>query len=275
MRNQDRRSSSFVERTLRHLLLASEYAAGAEAIAGAGGALQGVDPRVKVAGILALIVAAASSRHAGAVAAVFAAAFELALLSRIPIRRLAVWVWMPVLFFTGVIALPAIFLTPGRTAFAVSGLVVTRQGIRTAELLLSRAETAATLAALLVLTTPWPRVLRALRALRCPAVAVVILGMTCRYIFVMLQTALDMLESRKSRTVGILLPADGRRLAASSAGVLLSKSMALGNDVHLAMQSRGFRGEIHLLDDFRAHPADWFWLTGFCAFAAAAVWWRA
>ena len=80
-------------------------------------------------------------------------------------------------------------------------------------------------------------------------ILVAILGMTYRYIFVILQTALEMLESRKSRTVGVLPPADGRRLAASSVGVLLSKSVALSSDVHMAMLSRGFRGEIHLLDE--------------------------
>ena len=71
---------------------------------------------------------------------------------------------------------------------------------------LSRAETAATLSALLVLTTPWPWVLKALRTFRCPMVLVAILGMTYRYIFVILQTAFEMFESRKSRTVGVLEP---------------------------------------------------------------------
>jgi energy-coupling factor transporter transmembrane protein EcfT len=124
-------------------------------------------------------------------------------------------------------------------------------GIRSAAFLISRAETAATLSTLLVLTTPWPRILRALRGFRAPAVIVVILGMTTRYIFLILQTAVEMLESRKSRTVGVLPPADRRRLAASSVGVLLSKSVALSSEVHAAMLSRGFRGEIRLLDEAR------------------------
>ena len=40
-------------------------------------------------------------------------------------------------------------------------------------------------------------------------VVVVILGMTYRYIFVILQTAFEMFESRKSRTVGVLDPPRG------------------------------------------------------------------
>jgi energy-coupling factor transporter transmembrane protein EcfT len=104
-------------------------------------------------------------------------------------------------------------------------------------------------------------------------VLVAILGMTYRYIFVILQTALDMFESRRSRTVGDFTPAESRRLAASAAGVLLSKSFQLSGDVHLAMRSRGFRGEVHLLQDFRAKASDWGWLAGFAFLALAALWW--
>ena len=50
--------------------------------------------------------------------------------------------------------------------------------------------------------------------------------MTYRYMFLFLATARDMFESRESRIVGVLQPADRRRLAAASAGVLLGKTPA-------------------------------------------------
>ena len=265
--------AGFIERTLAGMLAASEYAASAEQLASAGGALQRVDPRVKVAGMMALVAAAAASRRQPAVDALFAVALLLAACSRIRLARLAAWVWAPVLFFTGTIALPAVFLTPGAALLSWGPLSVRSAGLVSAALLLARAETCATLAALLVLTTPWPWVLKALRVFRCPAVLVAILGMTYRYIFVILETALDMFESRKSRTVGVLEPAARRRLAAASAGVLLSKSLQLSGDVHLAMQARGFRGEVYVLDEFQARAADWWWSGGFAAATAAALWW--
>ena len=253
---------SFIERTISSLLSASQYAAGAEdlAVSLSSGALQAVDPRVKVAGLFTLILVVVASRRLEAIAALFVCAVLLALASRVQLRKLAALVWLPVLFFTGTIAAPALFLTPGQ------------QGLRAAAFLVSRAETAATLSALLVLTTPWPWVMKALRTFRCPAVFVVILGMTYRYLFVILETALDMFESRQSRTVGVLEPADRRRLSAATAGVLLSKSLQLSSEVHLAMQSRGFRGEIHIMRDFRAKTADWCWLGGFASIAGAAAW---
>jgi len=271
-------SSRFIERTLTGFLKASEYASGAEQMAAAGGVLQRVDPRVKVAGLLGLIVAVAAARQLKIIAALLGFALFFAVLSKLPVLKLAAWVWMPILAVTGLIALPAIVLTPGRAIASAGAAAITEQGLRTAAFLLLRTETAATLSALLVLTTPWPWVLKALRSLRCPAVVVAILAMAYRYIFVILQMALDILESRRSRTVGVLSAAEGRRSAASAAGVLLSKSVQMSGEVHLAMQARGYRGDIHILSDFRAKSTDWLWLAGFTALAAVAIssplWWR-
>ena len=61
-------------------------------------------------------------------------------------------------------------------------------------------------------------------------------------------------------------------MAISSAGVLLSKSYRLSGEVYLAMQSRGFRGEVYVLDDFHMRGRDWMALAAFTALAAAAVW---
>ena len=59
-----------------------------------------------------------------------------------------------------------------------------------------------------------------------------------------------MFESRRSRLVGELSGPDRRRIAVNSIGVLLNKTFVLSSDVYLAMQSRGYRGEVYLLDDF-------------------------
>lgn len=42
-------------------------------------------------------------------------------------------------------------------------------------------------------------------------------------------------------------------MAIATAGVLLEKAAALGDEVHLAMLSRGYRGEVRLLDEFVWH----------------------
>jgi len=198
----------------------------------------------------------------------------LAALSHIPMRLLALRVWLAVLTFTGVIALPAAFLTPGAIVSRLPLLDwgITEQGLRSAAFLILRGETAATFAALLILTTLWTHLLHAVRYFRAPVVIVAILGMTYRYMFLFLETARDMFESRESRMVGVLEPADRRRLAAASAGVLLSKTMQMSGEVHLAMQSRGFRGEIRLLDERPIGTGNWVRMAIFTSAAILAAW---
>jgi cobalt ECF transporter T component CbiQ len=269
-----RRRKSFVERTIIGLAEAMEQSLYAEELARADGLLQRIDPRVKVVGMLALLVAAALSRNILVILGLFVVALVIARLSLVPLRTLVGRVWVPALLFTGVLALPAIFITPGQmiARLPLLGWAITAQGISGATYLITRVETAATFSLLLILCTPWTAVLKALRVLRVPVVGVVILGMTYRYIFLMLQIARDMFESRQSRMVGRLAGPDQRRLAGASVGVLLSKSFQLSNDIYMAMQSRGFRGEVYTLDEFIMRRRDWLSLAGFALVASTAMW---
>jgi cobalt/nickel transport system permease protein len=263
---------NFIERTVGGFLEALERALYAEELARAPGLLQRLDPRLKLFGILALIVAAAVARNLWVIGASFGFALLLSALSRVPPGFLARRVWIPVFLFTGVIAAPALFLVPGQSVWNLPWLhwPVTVQGIRSACYLLSRVETAATLSVLTIVCTPWSHVLKALRVFRVPVVCVVILGMTYRYIFLLLHTAHDMFESRRSRLVGRLPGAERRRIATASVGVLMSKSLQLSDDVYSAMQSRGFQGEAHVLHDFHAGAADWIILAVLLAVASGA-----
>jgi cobalt ECF transporter T component CbiQ len=263
---------NFLERTLASFLNAVEHALDAEDLAKADGLLQRLDPRIKVIGILTLIIAAATAHKLWVIGAVFAIALSLAVSSRVSPLLLAKRVWIPVLLFTGIIALPAPFVIPGRVVWRLPelGWPMTAQGLLSARYLVTRVETAATLSVLLILSTPWTRVLKALRVLRVPVVLVVILGMAYRYIFLLLESARDMLESRRSRMVGELKGSDHRRLAAASVGVLMSKTLQLSGDVYSAMLARGFHGEVYMLDDFHTAALDWMMLAVFAVLAAGA-----
>src|SRR5262249_46777740 len=185
------RRGAFIARSIACMIGVLEYTAAAEATASKPGLLQGLDPRVKVAGLLGLLVSSALSRRLSVVLGVFGVALILALLSRISWRALAKRGWAGALLFSGPVALPAGFLTPGRIIFRLPlfDWPVTSQGMTGAALLIARVVTAVTLTLLLILSTPWPRVLKALRALGAPVVLVVVLGMTYRYIFLLLAAA--------------------------------------------------------------------------------------
>jgi len=263
---------TFVERTLRKLAETMEHAGRAEASATGTGFLQRIDPRAKLGGLLLLIVAAVASHRIAVTGAIFATALLLAAVSGKTVLRTIAALWGGILFFTGAIVFPSLFTTPGATLWIVPWLhwKATATGLHSAVHLIVRAETTATLATLMVLTTPWPHLLKALRVLRVPAIVVAILSMTHRYIFLMLQLAQDYFEARRVRMVGNLDDTQRRRMAVSGVAVLLSKSLQLASEVYEAMLARGFRGTVYTLDEFRMKTLDWWTLAGFVLLATIA-----
>ena len=143
---------TFLESTLQGFARALAKALQSEHGATQPGLLQQLDPRVRVIGIFALVISMILCRRIEAIAAIFVIAVALAVASRVSLGSLAKRVWLVVLGFSGVIALPALFLTPGEPLFTAPGLhlSISAQGLRTAELLILRAETAATLTTVLL-----------------------------------------------------------------------------------------------------------------------------
>jgi len=270
---QPHKRRGVIERTLADITNTLEQSLFAEEIARRRGLLQALDPRVKVVSIILLLIAVSLSRSLAVIVGLYFITLVLAWLSSVPMGFFVKRVWLFMPFFTGIIAIPAFFITPGPPlVYLPLGLVITRTGALTALFLLLRVSTSVSLAVLLVLTTPWNSVLKALGVLHVPDVFVLILGMTFRYIYLLLHTTNDMLLSRKSRIVGQLNGADERRLIAASAGTLLSKSLHLSGEVYLAMQSRGFQDYPRTMDTFKMRMGDWAWGAAMVLIAGLAIW---
>ena len=265
-----------VERTLEELLRVAERSLHAEETARRGGLLQALDARAKWVGLGGLVLAAGLARSFAVLAALFGLALFLALLSRLRWRELALRAWLPALLFTGLVAGPALFLTPGPALAGFAGLPaalgVSATGARAVGFLLLRVETITSFTLLLVLTTQWARLLAALRGLRVPATVVVILGMTYRFLFLLLKSAHDLFLARRSRSVGRLAPRESRLLFARTTGVLLSRTVATSQQVYLAMISRGYSGDVRLLEPLAMKGRDWLAASASFALAGAAIW---
>ncbi len=231
------RRRHILENTLHGIAETLERGLFAEEISLRRGLLQGLDARVKVLATLALLVGVSLSHSLWVILGLYLLTVGLALASSIPAGFFIRRVWLALPFFTGVLVLPALFITPGPVLLHLPlGLVITRTGVTTALFLLLRVSTSLSLAMLLILSTPWNTVLSALGVLHIPDIFILILGMTYRYIYLLLHTANDMFMSRKSRTVGRLTDAEARKTLASVSATLLSKSLNLSSEVYLAMQ---------------------------------------
>ena len=259
----------FLERSIGQFVEAVERANRAETLSAGNGLLQRLSPQGKLFSVLLLVCGVVAARNLSLIAAVLALSVCVAIASNIQISFLARFVWMGVIGLSGLIAIPALFLTPGLVLFRlpIVGWPVSDHGLHLTALLLLRTETSATLLVLLVLSTPWMELLRSLRVLRVPSVLVALTGMTYRYVFLLLDLSLEMFESRRSRTVARLGGPERRKMIAAAAGVLLNKSAAMSEEVFDAMQARGYRGEVYLLDAAPFQAADW--IAGSVAAAGA------
>jgi cobalt/nickel transport system permease protein len=265
--------SSFLEKTVASFHSFSERTLLAEETADRSGPLQRMDPRVKVAGFAAWILAAVALHKLEFSVALLTASILLALWTCSAARAAFVRVWLGVLAFTGSVALPALFLTPGEqiTSLPLVDWSISGPGFTAAAFLILRAETTATLLLILVLTTPWQRLLRAFRLFRVPVTVVAILEMTYRYVFVFLRMAQNMFEARRARLLAPLDEETQRTSAAAISAALLGRTFSLSSEVHSAMQARGFRGDIRLLDDLAMRRADWLQLAAMFTLAVLAV----
>ena len=263
----------FIERTLVDINDSLEQSIFAEKIAHQEGLLQSLDPRLKILALGLLLFAASLSHQLLVIVGLYLFTLILAVFSAVPLGFFIKRVWVFVLLFTGIVALPALFITPGQPIASLPlGITITHTGVTSALFLIMRVSTSVSLGVLFILTTPWNNVLKAMGVLHVPDVIVLVLGMTYRYIHLLLHTANDMFLSRKSRILGRMHPSDERRLLAATTGTLLGKSLQLSSEVYLAMESRGYRGYPRTMDRFRMRRADWVAALVVFLITSLAVW---
>lgn len=265
--------SQFIERALTDINQTLEQSLYAETIARHTGLLQSIDARVKMIGLLACLLSVNLSHSAWVIVALYLISLILAITSHIPLGNLIKRVWLVVALFTLVIALPALFITPGPALVTFPwGWVITRTGAMSSLFLILRAGTSVSFAVIFVLTTSWHNILKAMGVMRVPDVIILAFEMTYRYIHLLLHAATDMFLSRKSRVLRRLGSDEERHLVAATSGVLLGKSIHLSEEIYLAMQSRGYRNYPHTMQPFKLRKRDWAAIIILIIGMVAAIW---
>ena len=209
----------------------------------ARGLLQAVDPRFKIVAFAALILSCSLTRSFLVLACLYALATLLAYLSKIAVGDFTKRIWVFVPLFTTFIAIPALFLTPGTRIASLGPLAITSEGSRAALMLVLRVSASVSFSVLLVLTTPWHRVLDALGSLRLPGIVVSLLSLSYRYLLLLLRTLSELFLARRSRVIATLPFRQEAAFISRSTGYLFLKSLHLAEGVHMAMVSRGWEEE--------------------------------
>ncbi len=259
--------SRFVARTLAEIPRFMREVVLAERTARRPGYLQGLDARAKLISIVGLVVAAAFLHHAASLWLVGAFAVLAAGLSRIGIGALfrRVWWFLPGVFV--IVAVPAVFnvITPGEPLVRIAALgegtrlgpidlpaelAITRQGLASGVLLVSRIAVGVVLAVTLTLTTRWQDLIKA-GYTSATAPFVLILAMMYRYVFVLLRAVEQMHLGKRARTISMDSLKAERRWVGGRVAALFVRSRHLTERVHAAMLARGYRGEPRVLAESR------------------------
>jgi cobalt/nickel transport system ATP-binding protein len=235
--------TGFLEKNASAAARAIERTVVSEARSRERGFLQAIDPRVKIVAFAALILVCSLTRSAVILACLYAAATLLARLSKIGVGDFTKRIWIFVPLFTTFVAIPALFLTPGTRIASLGPLAITSEGSRAALMLVLRVSSSVSFSVLLVLTTPWHRVLDALGSLRLPGIVVSLLSLSYRYLLLLLRTLSELFMARRSRVIASLPFRQEAAFVSRSTGFLFLRSLHLAEGVHMSMVSRGWEEE--------------------------------
>jgi len=262
----------FIEHSLMDVLSFLKTSLFAEEYALKGGFLQSLDPRIKLLTFIFFITATLLTKSIPVVLGLYLLCLFLAVISKINLGFFLKRTWIFIPLFSLFIALPALFsnFTPGERLFSFKVasfvLVITLPGALSALLFVLRVATAVSFAVLLSITMRHFELLKVLRIFGIPQAFTMILGISYRYIYLFIGIIENTYLAIKSRVGTITHYKKGQQIVTWNIAFLWARSYQLNEEVYKAMLSRGYSGELPVLDDFRWRLKDWLWLI----FSAAA-----
>jgi len=245
---------------LRSFLKTFEDTFYVEKYSASAGLLQSIDPRVKIISTIAIVVTAVAARTMTSLFVLLALVFGMAAAAGIPLRFFLYRATVFVPLFTGIIALPLLFMTPGMPLAEIGTrpyvAVITVEGIFRAARFFLRVWVCVASLTLLILITRFSKVVQAMERLKVPSLFVTLTSVSFRFIFVLIDEAYRMAVARESRALGRESRMDVLRSLARMVGTLFIRSYERGERVYSAMLARGYSGQFKSLVPGKAERKD-------------------
>jgi len=255
--------SNFIEKTVLSIQSTFEDMFASDEIADKSGLMQSLDPRVRLLSIVLLIVIANLGNSLYYMAVMLVYSLILAVLSKIPMKSYIARISVVSIVFTGIVLVPSLFniVRPGKPLIYITGrLYITRDGALSALIFIMRSFVSLSFIYILILSTKWDEILKALRYFKFPKIFSATLDISLRYITLFIDVASNMYLARKSRNVGKSKGKSERKFVASSIGNLLIRSDHLSSEIYSAMISRGYKGEYKTISNFKFDIFDAVWI---------------
>jgi cobalt/nickel transport system permease protein len=277
----------FLNKTLHRLAVFFAASLLREEIARRPGLMQQLHPRARLVAILLVLISVSLASSLPALSAHALLAAGAVCLARIRARELLGAGLLVAAVFSLVLALPATLnlASGGRVLvpilrlgepwqlgpYTVPSVVgISGEGLRTAGTFLLRTLTSTAAVLCLALCTRWTDLLASLRSLRLPALFVQTIGMTVRYLHLLLRQSEEIHLGKQSRTICRRPLASDQMWVGSRLAAAWEKSLHLMTDVSDAMTARGFTGDFRFAPGRAMDAADWAFLVMTAALCAGA-----
>ena len=264
----------FVGKTIDGIFGFLEEAFISESFSRRNGLLQSLDPRAKLISILAIVFATSLIGDLRLLIFVYSLTLLFSYLSKIDVWFFIKRVWLFIPIFAGIIAIPMIFniFFPGDPLVQLvhfgagshlgpfslpESIFITRQGVNAATIFTIRVATCVSAVVLLFLTTPQQILFKSLRTVGVPKLYVLTLEMTYRYIFLLMDLVREMYVAKKARTIKAMGMLDEQKWVGGRIGYTLIRSLDMSEKVHMAMMSRGYNGDVRIMQEFKMRNRDY------------------
>jgi len=265
----------FIEKGINHLAGVIKRGYVFWELSSPDGFFQKIDARVKVLFLLFLVITISLKRDFLSQIYIWVFIFVLVLLSRLNILTFYRRVLFYGFIFGFLIALPSAFnvITKGEVVLPLLKLSkpyhfwvyhipaeigITKEGIHGVMRLTMRVIDSLSVSFLVLYTTPFPEMMKALKVLKIPDSFLVIITLCYKYIFIFSKSVEDIFMAKKSRMIREEGNTETREWIVGRLVFIFRKSQMRCEEVFMAMIGRGFSDTIRLYGFRKMRPADWF-----------------
>ncbi len=246
--------------------------------------LHDLDARIKIVFWMLLIVVISLKRAVLPEAVIFIFISTLAVLCRLNLIAFYKKVLLLGFAFGFIVSAPSALnvIVPGKVIIPVLTLSrphdfwiyhipqvigITDSGISLVSLLTLRVLNSLSVSFLILYTTPFADIVKALKVFRVPDTFLIIISMTYKYIFTFAHIVSDMYLAKKARLACGNGRKEAREWIAGRIAFVFKKTQLECEEVFKAMNARGFSGEIRLYHYRKLTGKDW--VIGLSLFSAA------
>jgi energy-coupling factor transporter transmembrane protein EcfT len=238
------------------------------------GLFQKIDARIKILFLVFFVIIVSLETEIGSEVVIGFFIFLLVLSSRLNLLHFYKRVFFLGFVFGFLIGLPSALnlVTGGKVVFPIISLSrshdfwiyhipteigITKEGLHGVAMLTSRVMNSISLVFLILHTTSFPDIMKALKIMKIPDAFLIMATLSYKYFFLFAKMVEDMHLAKKSRLMRELSHREARRWVAGRLAFIFEKTRKKSEEIFRAMLSRGFSDSIKIYGFRKLNAQDW------------------